>query len=205
MKHYQTNNVGFWKGFFSVYKYKFFQLSKIWKITKPNINKYFEIPRVQIQIGGRNIKPWLIAKYSSETKKIMSSMAIWATCLMCYNNLSNLWDSKKVESGCIPALTNKNTHIYFPFHCTGTLSSTYIMYIFRNNLFGFFPKQIPNPNISKYFWNDYLWNQIIPNFLKVSIEQIQIIPNTPLTPQIHPNTNFLWLFGAPNVMPWCKL
>ena len=106
-----------------------------------------------------------------------------------------------MESGCIPALTNKNTHIYCPFHCTGTLSSTYIMYIFRNNLFGFFPKEIPNPNTSKYFWNDYLWNQIIPNFLKVSIEQIQIIPNTPLTPQIHPNTNFLWLFGTPNVMP----
>ena len=105
--------------------------------------------------------------------------------------MSNLWDANKVESGCIPALTNKNTHIYCPFHCTGTLSSTYIMYIFRNNLFGFFPKEIPNPNKSKYFWNDYLWNQIIPNFLKVSIEQIQIIPNTPLTPQIHPNTNFL--------------
>ena len=110
--------------------------------------------------------------------------------------------SNFVESGCIPALTNKNTHIYCPFHCTGTLSSTYIMYIFRNNLFGFFPKEIPNPNKSKYFWNDYLWNQIIPNFLKVSIEQIQIIPNTPLTPQIHPNTNFLWLFGTPNVMHW---
>ena len=70
VKHHQTNNVGFWKGFFSVYKYKFFQLSKIWKITKPNINKYFEIPRVQIQIGGRNIKPWLITKYLLETKKL---------------------------------------------------------------------------------------------------------------------------------------
>ena len=110
-----------------------------------------------------------------------------------------------MESGCIPALTNKNTHIYCPFHCTGTLSSTYIMYIFRNNLFGFFPKQIPNPNISKYFWNDYLLNQIIPNFLKVSNEQIQITPNTSLKPQIHPNTNFLWLFGTPNVMPWLRL
>ena len=32
------------------------------------INKYFEIPRVQIQIGARNLKSWLITKYLSRTK-----------------------------------------------------------------------------------------------------------------------------------------
>ena len=68
VKHHQTNNVGFWKWVFSICKYKFFQISKIWKVTKPNINKYFEIPRVQIQIGARNLKSWLITKYLSRTK-----------------------------------------------------------------------------------------------------------------------------------------
>ena len=46
------------------------------------------------------------------------------------------------------------------------------------------------------------WYLQIPNirkFTEKSVIQILISPNTHQRPQITPNTNFLWLFGTPNV------
>ena len=57
--HHQTNNIGFQKGSFKIYKYKFFQIFQKQKVPKPNISKYFKSPEVQIQIEGENLKPWL--------------------------------------------------------------------------------------------------------------------------------------------------
>ena len=48
----------------------------------------------------------------------------------------------------------------------------------------FFKGEIPNSNFPKYIENDIFTNQIIPNFLQVSLIQIQISPNTPRDPQI---------------------
>ena len=60
--HHQTNNIGFLKVSFKIYKYKFFQISQNLKVPKPNISKYLKFPGVQIQIEGENLKPWLITK-----------------------------------------------------------------------------------------------------------------------------------------------
>ena len=72
----------------------------------------------------------------------------------------------------------------------------------RQFLFGIFPKRNTKSKFFQILCKMLLTNQIITNFFKDSIDQIQITPNTPKTPQITPNTNILWLFVVPNVKAW---
>ena len=63
----------------------------------------------------------------------------------------------------------------------------------------FFQLEIPNSNYPKYIGNDILTNQIIPNFLEVSLLQIQISPNTPRDPQILGFSKFYGYLVRPNL------
>ena len=75
----------------------------------------------------------------------------------------------------------------------------------RQFLFGFFPKRNTKSKFFQILFKMLFTNQIIKFLYKVAIDQIQITPNTPQTPQITPNTNILWLFVAPNVKAWSIL
>ena len=70
-------------------------------------------------------------------------------------------------------------------------------------IFGIFGIEVAKIQILPNFFKK--WHLQIPNiknFTEELVMQILTSPNTLQRPQITPNTNFLWLFGAPNVKAW---
>ena len=98
---------------------------------------------------------------------------------------ATLFEATLVENACMQAILSIKIFINHQFGRTETLSSTKILCIVGNFYSDFFLKKHQMPNIK--------------NFTKDSVIKILISPNTLQRPQITPNTNFVWLFGALNV------